>query len=78
MSLVLLLDELTARRIGLCVEEGKLHNKAMEGALTSELRDRIGAQKEALFAKLNGHGYGLTENATFTSGSTGQPKPARR
>ncbi|MDD2764700.1 MAG: amino acid adenylation domain-containing protein [Opitutaceae bacterium] len=54
MSLALLLDDLTERRIELRVENGRLRYKAPEGALTPELRERIGAHKEALLRHLSG------------------------
>ena len=54
MSLVLLLEELAARRIELRCEDGRLRFRAPEGALTPELRERLAAQKPALVDHLNG------------------------
>jgi amino acid adenylation domain-containing protein len=54
MSLPLLLDELAARRIELRLEDGKLRYRAPEGALTPELRERLGTQRDALVAYLRG------------------------
>lgn len=54
MSLAVLLAELAARRIEVRCENGKLRYKAPEGALTSELRERIAAQKAVLLAHLSG------------------------
>ena len=54
MSLALLLDDLAQRRIELNVEGGRLRYKAPAGALTAELREGIGAHKEALIDRLSG------------------------
>ncbi|MDR3514225.1 MAG: amino acid adenylation domain-containing protein [Azospirillaceae bacterium] len=54
MSLVLLLEELATRRIELNLDQGRLRYKAPEGTLTPALRTRLGAQKEALIAHLEG------------------------
>jgi pyochelin synthetase len=54
MSLVLLISDIAARNIVLRVENGKLHFKAPEGALTPELRQRISTHKDEILAHLTG------------------------
>ncbi|NTW56574.1 MAG: amino acid adenylation domain-containing protein [Chlorobiaceae bacterium] len=54
MSLLGLMDELAALHIELRLENGKLRYKAPEGALTPDLRERIGTWREALVARLEG------------------------
>jgi len=54
MNLAGLLSELAASNIELHVENGKLHYKAPEGALTTELRQRISTHKEELLAHVTG------------------------
>ena len=54
MSLALLLDDLAEARIEVRVEDGKLRYRAPEGALTPELRDRLGAHREPLIRHLSG------------------------
>ena len=54
MSIAGLLSEIAARNIELHVEEGKLHYKAPEGALTAELRRRISTHKDEILAHVTG------------------------
>ena len=71
MSLVLLLDEIAARRIELHQTGGKLHFKAPAGALTPELRERIATHKDAILAHLSGQPP--ADPATLSS----EPSPAQ-
>lgn len=54
MSAPLLLDELSALRIELYVEDGRLRFRAPPGALTPALKERIAAEREDLVALLSG------------------------
>ena len=54
MSLALLLEDLAEGRIEVRLEDGKLRYRAPEGALTPELRERLGALREPLRRHLSG------------------------
>lgn len=54
MNVVLLMNEILSRQIELRVENGKLHYKAPEGALTPELRELITTHKAAILDQLSG------------------------